>query len=47
LRSRAPLAKAGPRRFRTPGPFMSAILMIIVFVAALIALNVAEHGRAD
>jgi len=26
---------------------MSAILMIVAFLAVLVALNIAEHGRAD
>jgi len=26
---------------------MSAILMIVAFIAVLVALNFAEHGRAD
>jgi hypothetical protein len=46
LRSAPPLAKADPVN-RTPGPVMSAILMIIAFLAVLVALNIAEHGRAD
>jgi hypothetical protein len=46
LRSAPPLAKADPI-FRTPGPAMSAILMIVAFIAVLVALNFAEHGRAD
>jgi hypothetical protein len=26
---------------------MSAILMIVIFIAALAGLNIYEHGRAD
>jgi hypothetical protein len=37
-----PLAQA-----RTPEPAMSAILMIVIFIAALVGLNIYEHGRAD
>jgi hypothetical protein len=39
------MAKAGTRQ--TPGSAMSAILLIFAFIAVLVALNIAEHGRAD
>jgi hypothetical protein len=45
LRSARLLAKAGARQ--TPGPAMSAVILIVAFLAVLVALNVAEHGRAD
>jgi hypothetical protein len=33
--------------FERRGPAMSAIGMIVIFLAVLVALNVYEHGRAD
>jgi hypothetical protein len=46
LRSAPTLAKADPVN-RTPGPAMSAVYMIVAFLAVLVALNIAEHGSAD
>jgi hypothetical protein len=36
-----------PQRTDRDGAAMSAIGMIIVFIAVMAALNIYEHGRAD
>jgi hypothetical protein len=48
LRSAPALAKAGPKSPRwARESAMVAILMIFIFLGALVALNIKEHGRAD
>jgi hypothetical protein len=49
LRSARLLAKAGgePRRIPRPAMSFAAIVIVLVFLAALNALNYAEHGRVD